>query len=204
MLLEHLGETEAARTLMARDRGGHRRPGAAHPRPRRHGHHRAGDRRGGPAHPGQPCGARRLDRSIGAFTEEALRCTHAILAAAAAGRHRVHRRTRCRTALPRQERHVLAGVSAGRRVGPVGAPPADRAEEKVPGDRHRDPVQGRRRRRAAVGHRPTRCRPTASNIVGINLPHMVLQPMEGIVQYKTDDVTPVFWFHYTPDALVVA
>jgi tripartite-type tricarboxylate transporter receptor subunit TctC len=41
------------------------------------------------------------------------------------------------------------------------------------------------------------------NIVGINLPHIVLQPMEGNVQYKTDDVTPVFWFHYTPDALVV-
>jgi tripartite-type tricarboxylate transporter receptor subunit TctC len=41
------------------------------------------------------------------------------------------------------------------------------------------------------------------NIVGINLPHTVLQPMEGKVQYKTDDVTPVFWFHYTPDALVV-
>jgi len=42
------------------------------------------------------------------------------------------------------------------------------------------------------------------NIAGINLPHMVLQPMEGTVQYKTDDVTPVYWFHYTPDALVVA
>ncbi len=42
-----------------------------------------------------------------------------------------------------------------------------------------------------------------ANIVGINLPHMVLQPMEGNVSYKTDDVTPVFWFHYTPDALVV-
>jgi tripartite-type tricarboxylate transporter receptor subunit TctC len=41
------------------------------------------------------------------------------------------------------------------------------------------------------------------NIVGVNLPHIVLQPMEGQVQYKTDDVTPVFWFHYTPDALVV-
>jgi tripartite-type tricarboxylate transporter receptor subunit TctC len=41
------------------------------------------------------------------------------------------------------------------------------------------------------------------NIIGINLPHMVLQPMEGNVTYKTDDVTPVFWFHYTPDALVV-
>ena len=41
------------------------------------------------------------------------------------------------------------------------------------------------------------------NIVGVNLPHVVFQPIEGQVQYKTDDVTPVFWFHYTPDALVV-
>ncbi|MEO8485626.1 MAG: tripartite tricarboxylate transporter substrate binding protein [Betaproteobacteria bacterium] len=41
------------------------------------------------------------------------------------------------------------------------------------------------------------------NIVGINLPHIVFQPIEGQVSYKTDDVTPVFWFHYTPDALVV-
>jgi tripartite-type tricarboxylate transporter receptor subunit TctC len=42
------------------------------------------------------------------------------------------------------------------------------------------------------------------NIAGVNLPHIVLQPMEGTVQYKTDEVTPVYWFHYTPDALVVA
>jgi tripartite-type tricarboxylate transporter receptor subunit TctC len=41
------------------------------------------------------------------------------------------------------------------------------------------------------------------NIVGINLPHIVFQPIEGEVQYKTADVTPVFWFHFTPDALVV-
>jgi tripartite-type tricarboxylate transporter receptor subunit TctC len=41
------------------------------------------------------------------------------------------------------------------------------------------------------------------NIIGINLPHTVFQPLEGQVQYKTEDVTPVFWFHYTPDALVV-
>jgi tripartite-type tricarboxylate transporter receptor subunit TctC len=41
------------------------------------------------------------------------------------------------------------------------------------------------------------------NIVGINLPHIVLQPLEGQVQYRTEDVTPVYWFHYTPDALVV-
>lgn len=41
------------------------------------------------------------------------------------------------------------------------------------------------------------------NVVGINLPHTVLQPMEGNVQYKVEDITPVYWFHYTPDALVV-
>jgi tripartite-type tricarboxylate transporter receptor subunit TctC len=41
------------------------------------------------------------------------------------------------------------------------------------------------------------------NIIGINLPHIVLQPLEGQVQYKTEDVTPVYWYHYTPDALVV-
>lgn len=41
------------------------------------------------------------------------------------------------------------------------------------------------------------------NIMGVNLPHIVLQPMEGNVAYKTEDITPVFWYHYTPDALVV-
>jgi len=40
-------------------------------------------------------------------------------------------------------------------------------------------------------------------VVGVNLPHIVLQPLEGQVSYKTEDVTPLFWFHYTPDALVV-
>ena len=42
------------------------------------------------------------------------------------------------------------------------------------------------------------------NVVGINLPHIVLQPLEGQVQYKTDDIAPTYWFHYTPDAIVVA
>src|ERR1043165_6896576 len=42
------------------------------------------------------------------------------------------------------------------------------------------------------------------NIVGVNLPHIVLQPLEGQVQYKTEDVTPVYWFHFTPDAIVVS
>jgi tripartite-type tricarboxylate transporter receptor subunit TctC len=40
-------------------------------------------------------------------------------------------------------------------------------------------------------------------IAGINLPHVVLQPIEGTVSYKTDELTPVYWFHYTPDALIV-
>jgi len=40
-------------------------------------------------------------------------------------------------------------------------------------------------------------------IVGVNLPHIILQPMQGNVGYETDDLTPVFWFHYTPDAILV-
>jgi tripartite-type tricarboxylate transporter receptor subunit TctC len=41
------------------------------------------------------------------------------------------------------------------------------------------------------------------NVVGVNLPHIILQPLEGQVQYKTADVTPVYWYHYTPDMLMV-
>ncbi|HSG95527.1 MAG TPA: tripartite tricarboxylate transporter substrate binding protein, partial [Afifellaceae bacterium] len=41
------------------------------------------------------------------------------------------------------------------------------------------------------------------NVYGINLPHIVFQPLEGQVQYKTEDLVPVHWFHFTPDALVV-
>jgi tripartite-type tricarboxylate transporter receptor subunit TctC len=43
----------------------------------------------------------------------------------------------------------------------------------------------------------------STNVIGINLPHIVLQPLEGMVQYKTDDITPIYWFHYTPDAIIV-
>jgi tripartite-type tricarboxylate transporter receptor subunit TctC len=41
------------------------------------------------------------------------------------------------------------------------------------------------------------------NIAGVNLPHIVFQPLEGQVQYKAEDIVPVYWFHYTPDTLVV-
>lgn len=40
-------------------------------------------------------------------------------------------------------------------------------------------------------------------IMGVNLPHIVLQPRQKDVGYKTDDITMVYWFHYTPDAIVV-
>ena len=39
-------------------------------------------------------------------------------------------------------------------------------------------------------------------IVGINLPHIVLQPFLG-AHYKTKDITAVYIFHYTPHAIVV-
>jgi tripartite-type tricarboxylate transporter receptor subunit TctC len=41
------------------------------------------------------------------------------------------------------------------------------------------------------------------NVVGLTLPHIVLQPLEGQVQYKTEDLTPIYWFRYMPDAIVV-
>src|SRR3982074_3437518 len=40
-------------------------------------------------------------------------------------------------------------------------------------------------------------------LMGTNLPHIVLQPLEGNVQYKTEDITNVMFFNYTPDALIV-
>jgi tripartite-type tricarboxylate transporter receptor subunit TctC len=40
-------------------------------------------------------------------------------------------------------------------------------------------------------------------IMGTNLPHIVLQPLEGNVDYKTDDIVNVHFFNYTPDAIVV-
>ncbi len=40
-------------------------------------------------------------------------------------------------------------------------------------------------------------------IMGVNLPHIVLQPAQENAGYKTDDIATVYWFHYTPDAIVV-
>ena len=39
-------------------------------------------------------------------------------------------------------------------------------------------------------------------IIGVNLPHIILQPLLG-AKYKTSDITVVYMFHYTPHAIVV-
>jgi tripartite-type tricarboxylate transporter receptor subunit TctC len=40
-------------------------------------------------------------------------------------------------------------------------------------------------------------------LMSTNLPHIVLQPLEGQVQYRTEDIVNVHFYHYTPDAIVV-
>ncbi len=40
-------------------------------------------------------------------------------------------------------------------------------------------------------------------IIGINLPHIIIQPPRG-ARYKTEDIAAVYLFHYTPNALIVA
>jgi tripartite-type tricarboxylate transporter receptor subunit TctC len=45
--------------------------------------------------------------------------------------------------------------------------------------------------------------PDGYTIVGTNLPHIILQPLEKDVGYKTQDIRNVYFFHYTPDAIVV-
>lgn len=40
-------------------------------------------------------------------------------------------------------------------------------------------------------------------MIGTNLPHIILQPLEKDVGYKTEDISNVYWFHYTPDAIMV-
>lgn len=40
-------------------------------------------------------------------------------------------------------------------------------------------------------------------IMGTNLPHIIMQPMQKDVGYTTDELTNFHFFHYTPDAIVV-
>lgn len=40
-------------------------------------------------------------------------------------------------------------------------------------------------------------------IMGINIPHTIMQPMVQEAGYQTDDLTPIHYFHYTPNAIFV-
>jgi tripartite-type tricarboxylate transporter receptor subunit TctC len=40
-------------------------------------------------------------------------------------------------------------------------------------------------------------------IMGVNLPHIIVKPMQRDVGFKTDDLGVFYMFHYTPDAIVV-
>ena len=40
-------------------------------------------------------------------------------------------------------------------------------------------------------------------VMGVNLPHIVVKPRQKDVGFKTEDITSVYMFHYTPDAIVV-
>ena len=43
-----------------------------------------------------------------------------------------------------------------------------------------------------------------TNIVGVNIPHIILQPLQEGIQYKTDDINAIYYYHFTPDALMVS
>ncbi|MBL4615639.1 MAG: tripartite tricarboxylate transporter substrate binding protein [Magnetovibrio sp.] len=39
--------------------------------------------------------------------------------------------------------------------------------------------------------------------MGVNLPHIIIKPLQKNVGFKTEDITTVYMFHYTPDAIIV-
>ena len=45
--------------------------------------------------------------------------------------------------------------------------------------------------------------PDGHTVMGANMPHLVLQPLEAGNPYRTEDITCVYFFHFTPDAIVV-
>lgn len=45
--------------------------------------------------------------------------------------------------------------------------------------------------------------PDGHTVMGANMPHLVLQPLEAGNPYKTEDITAVYFFHFTPDAIIV-
>ena len=57
----------------------------------------------------------------------------------------------------------------------------------------------------AVGWSQLNSMPTDGyTMMGINLPHIIIKPMQKDVGFKTEDVDGFYIFHYTPDAIVVS
>ncbi len=56
----------------------------------------------------------------------------------------------------------------------------------------------------ALGWRElTKAKPDGYTMAGFNIPHVILQPLQQDVGYKTEQIVPVFIFHKTPLALAV-
>lgn len=56
----------------------------------------------------------------------------------------------------------------------------------------------------ALGWRElVKTKPDGYTFAGFNIPHVILQPLQQEVGYKTDQINPVFIFHSTPLALAV-
>jgi len=43
-----------------------------------------------------------------------------------------------------------------------------------------------------------------TTVVGVNIPHIILQPLQEGIQYKTEDINAIYYYHFTPDALMVS
>lgn len=43
-----------------------------------------------------------------------------------------------------------------------------------------------------------------TTVVGVNIPHIILQPLQEGSQYKTNDISAIYYYHFTPDALMVS
>jgi tripartite-type tricarboxylate transporter receptor subunit TctC len=41
-------------------------------------------------------------------------------------------------------------------------------------------------------------------VVGVNIPHIILQPLQEGATFKTDDIQAIYYYHFTPDALMVS
>ena len=41
-------------------------------------------------------------------------------------------------------------------------------------------------------------------VVGVNILHIILQPLQEGIQFKTEDINSIYFYHFTPDALMVS